>query len=333
MDRLQRIYKLHKLITSHRYPVPLQILREKLECSRATVNRIIQELRLYFNAPLEYDREQNGYFYDLREGETFELPGLWFSAAELQALITMQQLLEQAQPGLLDGQLQPLKDRIETILRSEHLGSGEVPKRVRILRMAGRNLSGVYFQTVAGALLQRKRLYIHYFSREGNQETRREISPQRLVHYRDNWYLDAFCHVRDGLRSFAVECIREAKMLEQAAVDIAETELDVHFAGSYGIFAGKPKYTAVLRFTPERARWVAEEQWHPQQEGRFLQNGCFELRIPYSDSRELVMDILKYGPDVEVIGPTDLRQLLHERLEAALKRYCDIQTEPERETS
>ena len=321
MDRLQRIYKFHHVITAHRDPVPLQLLREKLECSRATINRIIQELRLYFNAPLEYDRERNGYYYDLKEGETFELPGLWFSAAELQALITMQQLLEQAQPGLFDSHLKPLKERIEKILGSEHLGSGEVAKRVRILRMAGRTVSGAYFQTVAGALLQRKRLHIHYFGREANQETQREISPQRLVHYRDNWYLDAYCHSRNGLRSFAVECIRQAKALEAAAVDIPETELDAHFAGSYGIFSGKPKHTAVLRFTPERARWVAEEQWHPQQEGQFLKDGSFELKIPYADPRELIMDILKYGPDVEVIGPKDLRQLLQERLKTALERY------------
>ncbi|HUX91355.1 MAG TPA: YafY family protein [Gallionellaceae bacterium] len=324
MDRLQRIYKLHNLIISHRLPVPHSLLQEKLECSRATINRIIQEMRLYFSAPIEYDRERNGYFYDTKEGKIFELPGVWFNATELYALLTTQQLLEQTQPGLLDNHLKPLKSRIEKILATAQPGSGEIAKRVRILHMAGRNTSSEHFQTVAGALLQRKRLTICYHSRSDDAETRREISPQRLTHYRDNWYLDAWCHQRNGLRSFAVERLREAKALEKTTKDIAEKELDAHFASSYGIFAGKPKHTAILRFTPERARWVAEEQWHPQQQGRMLEDGSYELHIPYADPRELVMDVLKHGAEVKIIEPETLRQLVKIQLQQAWRQYAKL---------
>ena len=321
MDRLQRIYKLHNLIVTHRLPVPHTLLQEKLECSRATINRIIQEMRLYFSAPIEYDRERNGYFYNTQEGEIFELPGVWFNATELYALLTTQQLLEQTQPGLLDNHLKPLKSRIEKILATAQPGSGEISKRVRILHMAGRNTSSEHFQTVAGALLQRKRLAICYHSRSDDAETRREISPQRLTHYRDNWYLDAWCHQRNGLRSFAVERLLEAKALDLDAKNITEKELDAHFASSYGIFAGKPTHTAILRFTPERARWVAEEQWHPQQQGRMLGDGSYELRIPYADPRELVMDVLKHGAEVAVIEPEALRLLVQQQLQQAWQQY------------
>ncbi|NOT21066.1 MAG: WYL domain-containing protein, partial [Sideroxydans sp.] len=238
MDRLQRIYKLHQIITAHHLPVPHLVLQAKLECSRATVTRVIEEMRLHFNAPIKYDRERNGYFYDTAEGATFELPGIWFNASELYALLTTQQLLEQTQPGLLNNYLKPLKTRIEKILSDAALNKNEIAKRVRILRMAGRNSSSEHFQTVAGALLQRQRLFIRYHGRSDDTETQREISPQRLTHYRDNWYLDAWCHQKNGLRSFAVDRLREAKLLAQAAQDIPEEQLDAHFASSYGIFAG-----------------------------------------------------------------------------------------------
>jgi len=321
MDRLQRIYKLHQVIAAHRMPVPHRVLQEKLECSRATVTRVIEEMRLHFNAPLKYDRERNGYFYDLKDGEVFELPGVWFNAAELHALLTTQQLLEQVQPGLLDSHLKPIKERVEKLLAAGQLDGGEIAKRVRILRMGGRNASSEHFQTVAGALLRRKRLAIRYHSRSDDTESQREISPQRLTHYRDNWYLDAWCHQRNGLRSFAVDRLREAKILDHTAQDIAEAQLDAHFASSYGIFAGKPIHTAVLFFTPERARWVAEEQWHPQQQGRTLSNGSYELRIPYADPRELVMDVLKHGAEVEVIEPEGLRRDVAEQLRRAAGKY------------
>lgn len=321
MDRLRRIYKLHQAISSRCRPVSCQILQAELECSRATVNRIIQEMRLYFNAPIEYDRQCNGYHYALGDGQTFELPGLWLSETELYALLTTQQLLAHVQPGLLDIQLRPVKERIEQILAARHPGSEEISKRVRILRMAGRNVALECFQTVAGALLQRNSLHISYHGRSNDETSQRDISPQRLIHYRDNWYLDAYCHTRKALRSFSVERIVAARALPRRCRDVPEKRLDAHYASSYGIFAGEPRHTAVLRFSPERARWVADEHWHPQQKSLVLEDGGYELRIPYSDPRELIMDILKHGADVEVIAPESLRNAVVEHLQNALGRY------------
>ncbi|MEW5904047.1 MAG: YafY family protein [Pseudomonadota bacterium] len=323
MQRLQRIYKLHHVISSHRFPVSRTVLEKELECSRATVKRIIEDMKLFFGAPIEYDRERNGYHYDTQEGQTFELPGVWFNAAELHALLATQQLLEQLQPGLLDAHLKPLKAHIEKLLAAGQHDGSEIAKRVRILRMAGRNNSSAHFQTVAGALLQRKRIAIRYHGRGNDQESQREISPQRLAHYRDNWYLDAWCHQKNGLRSFAVDRLREAHALNKRAKDIAEKVLDAHFASSYGIFGGSAKHTAILRFSPERARWVAEEEWHPQQQSRMLDDGRYELRLPYSDPRELAMDALKHGAEVEVMEPESLREMVKEQLRGALKKYED----------
>ncbi|SDW00103.1 helix-turn-helix transcriptional regulator [Nitrosomonas communis] len=325
MDHLQRIYKLHQILTNCRFPVSRKTLEERLECSPATVKRLVDELRLYFNAPLEYNREHNGYFYDTQGEEIFELPGLWFNANELYALLTVQQLLQQTQPGLLDDYLKPIKNRLEKILATVQLtvqlNKDEIAKRIRILRMTARNTASEHFQSVASALLQRKRLHIHYHGRSDDQTSQREVSPQRLTHYRDNWYLDAYCHKRNALRSFAVDRIRACRPLDQAALEFDEVELDAHFASSYGIFAGQPKATAVLLFSPERARWVADEQWHSQQQGKLLPDGSYELRIPYADSKELVMDILKHGAGVEVLEPAALRQEVINRLEAAIEKY------------
>ena len=322
MDRFDRIYGLHRIFRSARRPVPRKTLEEKLECSRATVNRAIEDLRDLLWAPLRYDREHNGYYYDEKDGEhPYELPGLWFNASELYALLATQKLLAGVEPGLLDGFIAPLRKRIEHILANERLGKGDVERRVRILSMASRATPPDAFTAVAGALMQRRRLAIVYHGRERDAATERTVSPQRLVHYRDNWYLDAWCHTRRGLRSFSLDRIRKAAGTGTAAVEIDDKRLDRHFAGAYGIFSGVPRNTAVLSFSPERARWVAEERWHRDQQGRFLEDGSFELRIPYDDPRELVMDILKYGPDVEVLRPASLRREIHTRLAAALARY------------
>lgn len=321
MDRFDRIYRLHRVLRDARYPVPHRKLQEKLECSRATINRIIEDMRNILGAPIEYDRQHNGYHYAESGTRTYELPGLWFNAEELHALLSAQRLLTGVQPGLLDRELAPLRRRIETILRSESLGSGEIARRVRIISIAARHAGGEHFQSIAGAVTRRIRLRLRYHGRARDTIDDREVSPQRLVHYRDNWYLDAWCHARQALRSFALERILAAETLDMPALEIADVDLDAHFSSSYGIFAGPPTATAVLRFTPERARWVADEQWHPAQEGCWLEDGYYELRIPYGDSRELIMDILKYGPEVEVMGPEGLREEVVERLRGAIEQY------------
>jgi len=305
------------VLSARRIPASRRELELKLECSRATVQRLIEDLRGY-GVPIRYDRERNGYLLDRKEA--YELPGIWFNASELHALLAAQQLLENAEPGLLAETLAPLKRKIESILAAEHLRAGDLARRVRILRMAGRG-PGSEFQRVASALVERRRLRIRYLGRTTGEATERDVSPQRLAHYRDNWYLDAWCHLRRGLRSFALERVSDARILDRPAKRIAGRALDRHFATAYGIFAGEPKEVAVLRFSPERARWVSEEAWHPRQEGRFLPDGSYELRLPYGDPRELVMDILRHGAQVEVLAPGALRAAVAEELARAARPY------------
>jgi len=195
-----------------------------------------------------------------------------------------------------------------------------VTRRIRLLRAAARP-AGPYFTLVAGALAARRRLQVTYYSRSQDELSERELSPQRLTHYRDNWYLDAWCHLRRGLRTFALDAIREARTLERSAREVDAPSLDDHYAGAYGIFSGQPTSQAVLRFSPQRARWVAMETWHPRQRGRWLDDGRYELTLPYSQPEELVMDLLRHGPEVEVLEPPALRAMVIARLHATLDIY------------
>ena len=321
MDKFDRIYKLHHALAGRRTPMPIEDLKDKLECSTPSAYRLLRVLRDYLNAPVVFDRERGGYLYrqDADKGP-YELPGLWFNAKELQALVVFERLLESLESGLLAEHLGPLTQRVNELLVHRRLGLSEAGTRIRVLGMAARP-AGEHFQRLAAATLQRRRLDIRYRSRSRDEATEREISPQRLVHYRDNWYLDAWCHRRRALRSFSIDRVQSANELETPADEVPATELDEHFASAYGIFAGKANKTAVLRFSPERARWVGDERWHPEQSGQFLTDGAYELRIPYRDERELVMDILRHGREVEVIAPKALREVVVGQLREALGRY------------
>ena len=320
MDKVDRIYLLHRILAGRRTPIEFHDLCDRMECSRATVYRTIETLRDSLGAPIHTDPER-GISYRPAEGERpYELPGLWFSGAELQALVTFQKLLSTLEPGLLEEHLSPLSRRLDQLLTDRRLHLGEAARRIRLLGMASRPM-GAHFRTAAGATLQRRRLAIRYHSRGKDQHTERSISPQRLVHYRDNWYLDAWDHLRDALRSFSVDRITAASESTDVAVDVPEAQLDEYYASAYGIFSGKANKTAILRFSATRSRWVADERWHRDQRGQYLTDGRYELEVPFRESRELLLDILRYGPDVEVVQPERLRNDVAAALRQALAQY------------
>ena len=111
-------------------------------------------------------------------------------------------------------------------------------------------------------------------------------------------------------------------VMEKKAKDVSRTSMDLELGPGYGIFTGKDVQTARLRFTPERARWVAHEQWHPKQKGVLEQDGSYVLELPYADDRELVMDILKFGADVEVLGPAALKKRVKAEIREMASRYA-----------
>jgi predicted DNA-binding transcriptional regulator YafY len=303
--------------------VSFAALAERLEVSRATLKRDLEYMRSRLRAPIEFDRERGGYRLAATASESrYELPGLWFSPGEVHALLTLQHLVSNLRAGsMIAPRLAAVASRLRAALGGADQDQDEVRKRVRILGLATREMALEHFERVGSALVKRRRLAIRYFGRERGEETEREISPQRLVHYRDNWYLDAYCHLRADLRSFSVDAIRAARVLDTAAVEIPDERLDAVLGSGYGIFSGAALAWAQLRFTPLRARWVSAEQWHPRQRARFEPDGSFLLEVPYSDARELLMDILRHGTEVEVLAPAELRCLVRETIAGMQARY------------
>lgn len=324
MGGMERIYQIDQILAGRKF-VPRMELQEKLGVSWATLKRDLNYLKDRLNAPIIFDRELGGYRFDKDEkavGPQYELPGLWFSAEEIHALLTMQHLLSNLDTGgLLGPQIKPLMARLTGLLGTADNPIEEVQRRIQIRTVGARQYHLDYFQAVGSALLRRKRLLIRYHARGSNEITEREVSPQRLVHYRDNWYLDAWCHLRDELRAFSVDAIECAEILDKKSKDVADKRLDEVLGSGYGIFSGDKVAWAILRFTPERARWVASEHWHPNQQGTLRKDGSYELKVPYADDRELIMDILKYGGDCEVVEPKRLRDRVSAELDRARGLY------------
>jgi predicted DNA-binding transcriptional regulator YafY len=319
MSDSARLYAYKALFEAKRLVTRVDMM-EVAEVSLATFKRDIAKLRDQMGMPILFDKDRGGYYLD-RNNLATEMPGLWFSPEELVSLLTIQRLIEQLEPGLVGLKLRPLQKKLTELLKAKGLGEAEIARRVRMTSAGKREMEIKAFEQVALATISRKQIKVTHLNRQRAERVERTISPQELVHYRDNWYVDAWCHLRKGIRSFGLDAIEDVHILDAAAHEVDTTELRKVTQASYGIFSGQPTGWAVLRFTAHRAQWVESEIWHPEQITAVEPDGSYLLKVPYSDDRELLGDILRFGADVQVLEPKELRAQVQKTLLEAVGKY------------
>ncbi|MGY4878385.1 helix-turn-helix transcriptional regulator [Vreelandella aquamarina] len=320
MSRIERIYKIHEILRVARHPVAMRVFMDELETSRNTITRDFEFLRDTLGAPLEYCREYNGHRY-APDAPSFELPGFWMTPAELHALLACEHLLENVQPGLIASHLSPLKKKVQQLLGESGHDAEKISDRIRIQPIQNRASKNRVFDPVAQATLAGHCLAFSYQPRSNAGDSQRRcVHPQRLLHYRSNWYLLAFCDRAQALRLFSLDRISNVTRIEASSHRLSRAELDEFAFSGFGIFGGRSTSVAHLRFSKHAAKWVAEETWHPDQESDWRDDHYY-LKVPYADDRELVMEILRYGGEVEVLAPETLREEVICRIEKMMKIY------------
>lgn len=299
-------------------PADIYLLAEKINRNPRTVRRYVEELVQEREAP--WFIHDNQVHLDRARSERIELDGYWFTSDELFSLLALYQMIEEMTPGLMTGHFQDIKQRILKLLGPEK-ESRHLTRHVKFLPIAQPPIESGILNQITQAIAQKQRLKMTFWHRARDEVDEREISPLQLVRYRDRWLVDAWCHLRDGLRSFSLEAIQTLAPTDTPAKPLPDAKLKAYYQSSYGIFNGTADKIAVLNFSAFQARWIKDQQWHPQQTAATLPDGRYQLQLPYKNDLELIQDILKFGPQVEVVSPPELRKKVKQQLQAALKIY------------
>ncbi|MBI2354851.1 MAG: YafY family transcriptional regulator [Deltaproteobacteria bacterium] len=292
-------------------------LSEHFEIAPKTAQRSIDHFRDRLLAPLEYDHSRKGYYYT---DPTFQLPVMRISEEELLALLISRKLITEASAGSLADELGSVSKRLGSLL------AANLPGRVRpedAFSFRWKNISPtdpLTFKIVTSALLQGKLLSCCYYSPTAGNCTMRTVEPHHMVNYMGNWHLIAFCHLRNDWRDFVLGRMTLCNV-EGTAFQIREKEEWQPFLqNTFGIFQNRQSFNVVLRFTPERSRWIKGEICHEAQTEVVQDDGSLVRTIPASHEAEIMMEILKHGSHVEVLEPEWLKEkVIKEMREAILK--------------
>lgn len=326
MDKWEKTVTLQRELLKHKNGCTLEYLMEKLgNCDRSTVYRTKDLAELIFGVDIIRDIQTKKFRFDFCNGELTELPGLWFKKSELEALICIQNAMAGLQKGYMDDLFSPFMQRFEPLLKAQGVDITAWQERYKILSIFTRNVDTMIFETIADAVIHGKKVQISYRKLGQRESVDRNISPQTLIRYRDNWYVDAWCHLREDLRTFSLNRILFAKKLKESACTISREQLDTHYGASFGIFSGPVKNNAEILFTGTAAYEVSQECWHQNQIGSWNEDkNEYLLKIPYGDTTELLMDILKWGDMAEVIKPDSLRQKTRMILNNCIRKYTSV---------
>lgn len=302
-----------------RYPNAFK-LAAHFEISTKTAQRSIEYFRDRLQAPLEYLLSHKGYRYT---DSNFQLPVTRISEAELLALLISRKLITEASAGSLAEELESVSRRLGSLLAANLPGRAK-PEDAFSFRWKGINPTDpLTFKVVTSALIQGQLLTFCYYSPTASDCTTRTVEPHHMVNYMGNWHLIAFCRLRGDWRDFLLSRIKLCQVEdgEEAFQIRSPEEWRPHLANTFGIFQNRKSFDVVLRFTPQRSRWVRGEIWHEKQGEVVEADGSLVLRIPVSHEAEILMEILKHGSQVEVLEPAWLRERVIQEMESSIKTY------------
>jgi predicted DNA-binding transcriptional regulator YafY len=300
-----------------KYPNTTGLSRE-FEVSVKTAQRDIEFMRDRLDCPLIYDESLKGYHY---EDETFSLPLMYLSSAELSSLVVARKLLQDISGSCIADEITTAVDKITSIIK-KHAASPESMDDVMSFHLieycpAPEDI----FRTVLEACLKKKKLSLNYSSPARKEETTRCVDPYHLFNYMGAWHLVGYCYLRKNIRDLKLSRISKPRMLDESFSIPRDFNAKDYFRSSFGIYKGRDKHQVVLRFTPETAKWISDQIWHRDQQTKTLKDGSLELSFPVANFSEIAREILKYGSGVEVIRPEGLRQFIKTEIDKAAKIY------------
>jgi len=322
LKHIGKFFSLFQLLTTSRYSVTLETACREMECDRSTFFRVKNELAAVCDAEIVQDEKYGGYRFEGYDSLKHPFPGLCFKENELEALFCFEHLAEGLQEGFIGEMVKPLAKKIDDLIRLHKIETKNWKYRTKIIKMGSRKILPNVFKTVAAAVLRQKKIRIEYSAVKDAVTTNRTISPQTLLCYRDNWYVDAKCHLRNELRTFALNRISSIEILADAAEHVSDSQLTEHYANSYGIFSGPAQNMAKIRFKGIAARVVEQEEWHPKQKTEKPEDDTLILSLPYGKSEELIMDVLRWGEDAQVLEPQSLITEIAEKVKRMNENYC-----------
>ncbi len=304
-------------IRQGRYPNAGNLVQE-FGISEKTAHRAIDFMANMLSAPLAYHPSRKGYYY---EDNSFALPAFQVSQEELLAILVAKNLLAGSAGGAISREISRFGRKLFASTSAIGLSEPFIDQAFSAVWHGYSPGQAQTFQVLVTALLAHQAVSFRYRSPLGELPTHRIVHPHHLQHYMGSWVLLAWCTLRRQWRRFYIARMDEAAGTGEPFAPQPPAVWRYLLHDAFGIFQGEETFPVVLRFSPERARWLREQVWHPGQEMREADDGSLVLALPVADLREIKLKVMQFGAGVEVLEPAALRDEIRREVAAMVNLY------------
>lgn len=312
---LERMLRIHQALQAGGFPNATALARD-IEVATKTIHRDIEFMRDRLNLPVEYDARRNGYFYN---GEVSAFPTMQITEGEIVALVVAEKALQQYRGTSFEKPLLSAIRKMEQALPDTvSLNLADIERTISFRTRAEPVLNLEIFDALAQAVAQRRQLELHY-RKPGHAAEKRLLDPYHLANINGEWYLFAYDHARQDLRTFVPARIQSVRPTGKTFERTQKFSLEKRLRDSFGVHAGEGQFAVVLRFTPRAADYIREKKWHPSQTLKDLPDGGAELRMKLSSLAEVQRWVLSWGGEAKVLKPQELVESVKRAAQAIWK--------------
>lgn len=308
--------QIHQALTANKYP-NANTLAEMLEVSPKSIHRDLEFMRDRMLLPLAFSQVNNGYYYT---EPVASFPTVQVSEGELFALVLAEKALQQYRRTPFE---KPLLSAIRKMANSLpdtiSLNLAELEQAISFRTSAESILDLHIFDMLARAAGARKQLKLQYRKPGQPQAEARVVDPYHLANINGEWFLFAYDHARQAIRTFVPSRIQGAELTGKTFERPARFSVEKTLQDSFGVHSGKETHQVVIRFAPAVADYIREKKWHPSQQLRGLKNGGVELELKLSSLLEIQRWILGWGGTAIVVKPRELAESIRSAAKAILQ--------------
>jgi predicted DNA-binding transcriptional regulator YafY len=319
--QVARQWRVIRILESRKRGMTGVELAAELEVPLRTVYRDLEALQ-EAGFPIFTENVGRNSYWKLVDTFKKDLP-IPLTVTELMALHMSRNLLGVFEGTFFHDSIESLFSKVKAILSPETIRYLEnVSGRLGVGFLSCKDLSACKeaIRAVSEATAKRRRVEMVYNAVSSGSQTLRKIDPYHVRAMNGGFYLIGLCHLRNEVRTFAMDRIKDFKVLEEAFSMPKEFCLEDYLQTAFHVMRGDPE-RIVARFSSAASHVVRERIWHPTQEIRELPDGGVQLVMEVPINYEIISWILGFGAAAEVLEPDSLRDRIRDELHAAAACY------------
>lgn len=315
---IERMLLIHKALQRGGFPNCSKLAVE-LEVSAKTISRDIDFMRDRMLLPIEYEPSLHGYSYT-REVES--LPTIDISEGELLALSIARKALDHYKGTPFEQPLANALNKLSASLPDTITANlSELSETISFRQGLLSNLDESTLKLAIKAALEKRVLKFKYKKPKSLEPQLRTANPYHVTNYQGKWYLIAWDHKREAVRTFLLARSSELELQSEIFDLPVDFSADDYLWSSFGIWSKSGSHAVVIRVRPSLVDYVSENIWHPTQEIETQKDGSLLLRFSLSSLDEIAQWILSWGRQVEALDPPELRTLVCKQAQAVADLY------------